>query len=189
MNISYVRVSHYTQHSTDGRQSETAFPVQIDKAYIDHGYSGANTDRPALKEMLGFVRANDHIWVYDISRLARSVKDFAEITEEVTSKGATLHFVSEGLSVGGSEDPCQKLFVQILSALAEWELSIQKQRRTEGIRKAMEQNRYKGVVGRKKSLSNERIEAIKARMERGESITKIAKSEHISRTTIYRYCK
>lgn len=189
MNISYVRVSHYTQHSTDGRQAEENFPVKIERTFLDHGYSGGNAERPALKEMLSFVRAEDHIWVYDISRLARSVKDFAEITEQVTQKGASLHFVKEGLSVGGSEDPCQKLFVQILSALAEWELSIQKQRRTEGIRKAMEQNRYKGVVGRKKSLSNERVEAIKARMERGESITKIAKTEHISRTTIYRYCK
>ena len=189
MNISYVRVSTASQHSTDGRQAEENFGVTIDKTFIDHGYSGGNSERPALKEMLGFIRSEDRIFVYDISRLARSVKDFAEITEEVTSKGASLHFVKEGLSVGGSEDPCQKLFVQILSALAEWELSIQKQRRSEGIRKAMEQNRYKGVVGRKKSLSNERVEAIKARMERGESITKIAKTEHISRTTIYRYCK
>ena len=189
MNISYIRVSHFSQRSTDGRQSEDAFPVQIDKAYIDHGYSGSNMERPALKEMLSYIRQGDHIFCLDISRLARSLKDFSEIVEEVTSKGCSLSFVKEGLTVGSDQsDPCQKLFVQIVAAMAEWELSIQKQRRSEGIKKAMEQNRYAGV-GRKKTLSKERIEAIKARIEQGESITKIANSERVSRTTIYAYCK
>ena len=187
MNIAYIRVSTVHQHSTDGRQSEDAFPVKIDRKFVDHGFSGGNADRPALKEMLGYIRENDNIWVLDISRLARSMKDFLAIAEAVTAKGATLHFVKEGLTLGGNDDPSQKLFIQILTALAEWELNIQRDRRRDGIERAKAANRYANV-GRKPTLSAERIAAIKNRIAAGESISQISKDEHISRTTVYRYC-
>ena len=37
--------------------------------------SGKNTDRPALKEMLAYVREGDDVVVYSIDRLARNLRD------------------------------------------------------------------------------------------------------------------
>ena len=187
MNVAYIRCSTNHQQTTEGRQAVENFPVEIEKTFVDAGFSGGNAERPGLKAMLEFIRSGDAVYCYDISRLARSVKDFANLTEAITSKGASLHFVKENLHVGGENNPTQKLFVQILSAMAEWELEIMKERRSEGIAKARERNAYKNV-GRKMVLSSEQIEEINQRLANGDGVSKIAKDFHVSRTTVYKYC-
>lgn len=187
MNIAYVRTSTQAQHGLDGRQCEENFPEKIDRYFVDSGFSGGNADRPALREMLNFVREGDTIYCYDLTRLARSVRDYAKIVEEITKKRVRLCFVKEGLSVGGKNDPTQNLFLSVLSALAQWELEITAERRREGIAKARERNGYANC-GRKKVLTADRIEIIRKRLEAGESVAKVAREEHISRQTLYRYC-
>ena len=49
--------------------------------YDDGGFSGGNTDRPALQRLLEDVRAGriDIIVVYKVDRLTRSLADFAKL--------------------------------------------------------------------------------------------------------------
>ena len=51
--------------------------------YDDGGFSGGNTDRPALQRLLADVRAGkiDIIVVYKVDRLTRSLADFAKLVE------------------------------------------------------------------------------------------------------------
>jgi DNA invertase Pin-like site-specific DNA recombinase len=51
--------------------------------YDDGGFSGGNTDRPALQRLLADVRAGkvDVIVVYKVDRLTRSLADFAKLVE------------------------------------------------------------------------------------------------------------
>jgi DNA invertase Pin-like site-specific DNA recombinase len=51
--------------------------------YEDGGFSGGNTDRPALQRLLDDVRAGkvDVIVVYKVDRLTRSLADFAKLVE------------------------------------------------------------------------------------------------------------
>jgi Resolvase, N terminal domain len=51
--------------------------------YDDGGFSGGNTDRPALQRLLQDVRAGkiDVIVVYNVDRLTRSLADFAKLVE------------------------------------------------------------------------------------------------------------
>jgi predicted site-specific integrase-resolvase len=51
--------------------------------YEDGGFSGGNTDRPALRQLLDDVRAGkvDVIVVYKVDRLTRSLADFAKLVE------------------------------------------------------------------------------------------------------------
>jgi site-specific DNA recombinase len=51
--------------------------------YDDGGFSGGNTDRPALQRLLNDVRAGkvDVIVVYKVDRLTRSLADFAKLVE------------------------------------------------------------------------------------------------------------
>src|SRR5665213_3169030 len=51
--------------------------------YDDGGFSGGNTDRPALQRLLEDVRAGkvDVIVVYKVDRLTRSLADFAKLVE------------------------------------------------------------------------------------------------------------
>src|SRR6202050_3150714 len=49
--------------------------------YDDGGFSGGNTDRPALQRLLDDIRAGrvDVIVVYKVDRLTRSLADFAKL--------------------------------------------------------------------------------------------------------------
>src|SRR3954453_10167646 len=51
--------------------------------YDDGGFSGGNTERPALQRLLDDVRAGriDIIVVYKVDRLTRSLADFAKLVE------------------------------------------------------------------------------------------------------------
>ena len=56
---------------------------EIRARYDDGGFSGGNTDRPALQQLLTDVRASkiDIIVVYKVDRLTRSLADFAKLVE------------------------------------------------------------------------------------------------------------
>jgi DNA invertase Pin-like site-specific DNA recombinase len=98
-----VRCAIYTRVSTDQglEQDFNSLDAQYDasQAYIrsqahagwtllrakydDGGFSGGNTDRPALQRLLDDVRAGkvDVIVVYKVDRLTRSLADFAKLVE------------------------------------------------------------------------------------------------------------
>src|SRR5262245_46563801 len=98
-----VRCAIYTRVSTDQglEQDFNSLDAQYDasQAYIrsqahagwtllrakydDGGFSGGNTDRPALQRLLNDVRAGkvDVIVVYKVDRLTRSLADFAKLVE------------------------------------------------------------------------------------------------------------
>ena len=98
-----VRCAIYTRVSTDQglEQDFNSLDAQHDasQAYIrsqahagwtplrtkydDGGFSGGNTDRPALQRLLEDVRVGkiDVIVVYKVDRLTRSLADFAKLVE------------------------------------------------------------------------------------------------------------
>src|SRR5258708_36998821 len=91
-----VRCAIYTRVSTDQRLDSLDAQYDASQAYIrsqahagwsllrakydDGGFSGGNTDRPALQRLLEDVRAGriDVIVVYQVDRLTRSLADFAK---------------------------------------------------------------------------------------------------------------
>src|SRR5437762_10256992 len=55
----------------------------LPKRYDDGGFTGANLERPALRELLSDVEAGqlDCVVVYKVDRLSRSLLDFARLME------------------------------------------------------------------------------------------------------------
>ena len=81
--IGYTRVSstdQITEHQDLGD-----IKVFKDKA------SGKNMERPALQEMLAYIRKNDEVVCHSIDRLARNLRDLEDIIKEVNSKGASCY--------------------------------------------------------------------------------------------------
>ena len=70
--------------------------VCVPTRYDDYGYSGGNTNRPALQQLLKDCEAGlvDIIVVYKIDRLSRSICDFSELVKLSASK-------KKGLYTGG----------------------------------------------------------------------------------------
>ena len=60
--------------------------------------SGAKRDRPALSEMINYIRNGDTVIVHSIDRLARDLRDLQDIVEKINGKGASISFQTEGLT-------------------------------------------------------------------------------------------
>ncbi len=91
--------------------------------YDDGGYSGGNTERPALQKLLEDVRARrfDCIVVYKVDRLSRSLMDFARMVELLDRNQVA--FVSTTQSFNTS-DSIGRLTLHILLSFAQFEREV-----------------------------------------------------------------
>ena len=89
--VGYVRVSTVEQNTA--RQLDD---MRLDRVFTDK-CSGNDRKRPALKELIDYVRAVDTVHVHDISRLARNVSDLIEIIKTLNAKGVSVKFHKENL--------------------------------------------------------------------------------------------
>ncbi len=144
MKVGYRRVSDITQ------SLERQDLVGCERIF-EEKLSGASADRPALQDMIAFVRSGDEVVVHSIDRLARNLMDLQSIIQELNDKGVTIHFISESLSFsddGGNA--FQTLQLQMLGAFAQFERTMIRKRQAEGIAKA----KAKGVYAQRKRTVN-----------------------------------
>ena len=120
--------------------------------------SAGSANRPALQEMLSFVRESDEVVVHSIDRLARNLMDLQSIIQELNDKGVTIQFLSESLSFSADEGcAVQTLQLQMLGAFSQFERTMIRKRQAEGIAKA----KAKGVYSqRKRSVNPEKIKQL-----------------------------
>lgn len=133
----YVRVSTQEQ-AKDGysideqieRLKEYCKALQwtILKIYTDAGYSGATTDRPALKEMICDIKKGicDLVVVYKLDRLSRSQKDTLSLIEDCFLKNH-VDFISMTENFDTSS-PFGRAMIGILSVFAQLEREQIKER-------------------------------------------------------------
>ena len=157
--IGYIRVSTFDQ-STE-RQLDG---IALDKVFTDKA-SGKDTNRPQLQAALSHVHAGDTLVIHSMDRLARNVEDMLRLVREMNDRGVSVQFIKENMSfTAGSEDPRSTLMVTMLSAFAQFERSLIRERQREGIALA----KAKGTVykGRKPALNAERIAQLRRRSQR-----------------------
>ncbi|TKB26068.1 recombinase family protein [Desulfopila sp. IMCC35006] len=175
-NVSYIRVSSYDQNTE--RQLEG---LTVDREFKEKA-SGKDTERPALRACLEHLRAGDTLHVHSIDRLARNLKDLQDLVEKLTGKGVVVQFHKERLTFTGGENPMQKLMFQMIGAVAEFERALIKERQREGIQNALK----KGVrFGAQKKLTDEQVEQIRERVQKGEQKKALAAELGVSRQTLY----
>lgn len=126
----YVRVSTQEQANEGysvGEQEErlkaycTAKGWTVYKVYTDGGFSGANTERPALKQMLIDIKNKkvNAVVVYKLDRLSRSQKDTLLLIEDEFLKN-NVEFVSMSENFDTST-PFGRAMIGILSVFAQLE--------------------------------------------------------------------
>ncbi|MGB3605337.1 MAG: recombinase family protein [Gordonia sp. (in: high G+C Gram-positive bacteria)] len=178
--VGYVRVS--TADQNEVRQLDG---VELDEIFVDKA-SGRTRDRDKLDALIKYVRKGDTVFVHSLDRLARNVTDLQEIIAELNGKGVRVEITTQGLVFTGDDNPMTKLLLQMLGAVAEFELATIRERQAEGIAKAKAAGKYKG---RKAALTPEQAQEISRRHAggAGEGITALAKEFDVSRQTVYRY--
>jgi DNA invertase Pin-like site-specific DNA recombinase len=180
----YLRVSTVDQHpETQGhdlRQLAAQRGFEVVEEYVDHGISGARARRPALDRMLADARRGRFqvIVVWAADRLARSVKHFLELLDEFHRLEVEFVSMRESLDTTG---PLGRAVITIVSAVAELEKALIRERVLAGMRRA----RLEGQRLGRPPLVIDRQEIICDR-KRGLSLGQIAKRHAASRTTIKR---
>ena len=155
-----VRCAIYTRVSTDQglEQDFNSLDAQYDasQAYIrsqahagwtllrakydDCGFSGGNTDRPALQRLLQDVRAGriDVIVVYKVDRLTRSLADFAKLLELFDQHSVSFVSVTQQFNTTTSMG---RLTLNVLLSFAQFEREVTSER----IRDKISASKRKGL--------------------------------------------
>lgn len=95
--------------------------------YDDGGFSGGNTDRPALRRLLEDVRAGkiDVIVVYKVDRLTRSLADFAKLVELFDKQNVSFVSVTQQFNTTTSMG---RLTLNVLLSFAQFEREVTSER-------------------------------------------------------------
>jgi site-specific DNA recombinase len=155
-----VRCAIYTRKSTDQglEQDFNSLDAQYDasQAYIrsqahagwtllrakydDGGFSGGDTDRPALQRLLADVRAGkiDVIVVYKVDRLTRSLADFAKLVELFDQHNVSFVSVTQQFNTTTSMG---RLTLNVLLSFAQFEREVTSER----IRDKISASKRKGL--------------------------------------------
>ncbi len=153
MKVGYVRVS--TEEQNTIRQEISMEELGVEKIFIDKASGKDVKGRPALQEMMAFVREGDVVIVHEISRFARNTRDLLNLVDELTNKG--VQFASKKEKIDTSTD-AGKFMLTIFGAISQLERDYIKSRQKEGIEALKAQGGYKGkkqIVIDEKEFSNE----------------------------------
>lgn len=181
--VLYMRVSTVDQHPEtqlhDLRGLAAQRGFEIVNEYTDR-ISGAKAKRPGLDQLLKDARRGkfDIVLVWGFDRIARSVRHFLEVLDELNH--LHIEFVSfrENVDTSG---PLGRAMIVIIGAIAELERNLIIERVRAGIRRARLEGRR---IGRE-PLQVDRAALLRDRA-RGMSLTQLAKTYRISRSSVCR---
>jgi DNA invertase Pin-like site-specific DNA recombinase len=181
--ILYLRVSTIDQHPESQVHDLRAMAAQ--RGYqIQHEYrdviSAAKARRPGLDQLLADARKHrfDVVLVWAFDRLARSVRHFLEVLDELNHLGIEFVSFRENIDTGG---PLGRAMVVIVGAIAELERNLIVERVRAGMRRARLEGRH---IGRR-PLEIDRAGVVRDRAS-GMSLAQVAKVHRISRATVHR---
>ncbi len=103
-------------------------------------------DRPELEKLLRQLKRGDVLVVYKLDRLARSVSHFVRVFEDLKSRGVGFRSLTEAIE---TDTPHGRMCLHLLSAFAEFERELIRERCLAGQRAARAAGR---TWGRKRTL-------------------------------------
>jgi DNA invertase Pin-like site-specific DNA recombinase len=182
----YTRISTGDQHAEtqiyDLRELAKQRGFEISHEYTDT-ISGAKSKRLGLDRLLTDARRHrfDIVLVVAFDRVARSVRHFLEVLDELNHLGIEFVSFRENIDTGG---PLGRAVVVIVGAIAELERTLIVERVKAGMRRAKLEGRR---IGRT-PLNVNRDQVVSDRRS-GQSLTQVAKKYRISRASVVRFVR
>jgi DNA invertase Pin-like site-specific DNA recombinase len=183
----YVRVSTPDQHVEsqlyDLRESAARRGFEVVHEYEDRGICGQKARRPGLDALMSDARRKKFsvVLVAAFDRIARSTKNFLQIVDELDGLGIEFCSRRENIDTSGSMG---RLFMTIISSIAELESDLIRERVRAGMRRARLEGRQ---IGRAR-LDVDRQQVVLDRRS-GMSLTQVARKHSISRASVCRMVK
>lgn len=182
----YTRVSTSDQHPEtqllDLREMAKQRGYEIAHEYTDT-ISGSKSKRPGLDQLLADARRRrfDVVLVAAFDRVARSVRHFLEVLDELCRLNIEFISMRENIDTGG---PLGRAMLTIIGAIAELERSLI----VECVRAGMRRARLEGRRIGRAPLEIDRQQVVRDRQS-GLSLTQVAKRHRISRASVCRLVK
>ena len=179
----YSRISTGDQHLEtqllDLREMAKQRGLEIVREYSDV-ISGAKAKRPGLDQLMADARRHrfEVVLVAAFDRIARSVRHFLEVLDELNHLNIQFISMRENIDTGG---PLGRAMLTIIGAIAELERSLIVERVRAGMRRAKLEGRR---IGRT-PLNIDRKQVVEDRQS-GMSLSKVAQRHKISRASVCR---
>lgn len=155
------------------------------REFIDIGHSGAKASRPALDAMRAAAKRGEvrQVLVFALDRLGRSLRDLLVLLDDLTAAGCAVVSLRESIDLS---TPTGRLLVHLISALAEFERELIRDRVRSGVArvKATGRTRSGRPTGRpRREVDTDRIAAMRGE---GRSWREVAQALHVPRRTAER---
>lgn len=178
MKIGYARVS--TEDQILDLQLDALKSHGCESIYQEHA-SGKTTARPELENALKALRSGDHLVVWRMDRLGRSLADLLRIVNELEARGVGFVSLTEQINTAS---PSGKLVFHIFASLAEFERNLIRERTMAGLKSARARGKH---GGRPAKISGADLAMAKTLMaDRNNDVGAIAKRFNVHRSTLYR---
>lgn len=178
MRIGYARIS--TDDQDLSLQMTALEQARCEKIFTDK-VSGNQADRPGLKLAFSHLRAGDTLIVWKLDRLGRGVKGLIELITNLENQNSHFQSLTEQID---TSTPAGRFFFHVMASLAQMERELIIERTQAGLAAARKKGR---IGGRKRSMTDSKIEAAKKLFEAGALPKDIAKNLGVSVPTLYRW--
>lgn len=181
--FAYARVSTADQTTENQfREIEAAgFTVPSEFRFCDEGVSGTvpAADRPQFSAMLGKLRKGETVVVSKLDRLGRNAVDVQQTVRQLDAMGVKVVVLQLGNVDLNST--AGKMILSVLSAVAEMERDLNRERTMSGLIRARAEGR---VGGRPRGTTEEQRQLIQAMVEAGKSEAGVAKELGVGRASV-----
>jgi len=184
MKLGYARVS--TRDQNLDLQVDALKRAGCERIYQDVA-SGSKTERPALAELLGQLRAGDVLVIWKLDRMGRSLAHLVELVGDLVTRKVGLLSLNDPIDTTSAQG---RLVFNLFASLAEFERELIRERTQAGLSAARARGR---VGGRPKGLSSQAEATAMAAetlyRERRLSVNAITQKLHVSKSTLYSYLR
>jgi DNA invertase Pin-like site-specific DNA recombinase len=155
----------------------------LSKEYTDIGVSGSKARRGGLDALLADAhrRRFSIVLVAAFDRVARSVKHFLTVVDELNDLGIEFVSARENIDTSGAMG---RMFVTIIGCIAELERSLIVER----IKAGMRRRRLEGLPMGRAPLAIDREALVRDRRS-GMSLTQVSKKYGVSRASVVRFTR
>jgi DNA invertase Pin-like site-specific DNA recombinase len=180
MKIGYMRVSSTGDRQSTSMQKEALLRAGVDESHIfEDNASALSSKRPGLEKALALLRAGDELVVWKLDRMARNLSHLIAIANKLQEGNMGLVSLTEKLD---TSTPHGQLFFHMFGALAEFELSLIRERILEGIEAAKNRG---SRLGRPRAISPEKMAIVLEHIQQGKSKASICRTLDIKEATLF----
>lgn len=182
--IGYARVSTRQQDADRQLTDLTAAGVRRDDLYVDKGVSGARASRPEFDRALDALEDGDTLVITTLDRLGRSTQNMLAFAEKLRDRGAGLRVLNLGGGDVDTRTPMGAMVFTVMSALAQMELDIKRERIGDSVTKRRAAG--KDLGGRRLKFTDSQIRGAAYLLKQNEPAAQVARELGMSRATLYR---